>query len=371
MLAIYVASTEAYSGKTSLAIGLGKHLRKGGYAVGYIKPLTALHASSAGISACAVEDAPPIEVPDIVAQKTAFVRQELDLADEPEVIAPILLTPALLESAIRDPHETDYRAQLMAAYRRASLDKDLVLVEGGDHPLEGSLINMSSLQVIELLDARVLAVVRYNDCGCVDTAVGLRTIYGQRLLGLVINAVPRSQMPFVHQVAQPLLEERGVPVFAVLPEERLLSSISVRELVQQMHAEVLCCEDEMDELIEYLMVGAMTAEGAITHFRLRPNKAVITGGDRHDLQLAALETSTHCLILTGNHHPSPDVLRRAREVKVPIIVVEPDTLTTVRTVERIFGRTFVGEPRKIARFGTILEERFDFARFYSLLGIGS
>ena len=65
------------------------------------------------------------------------------------------------------------------------------------------------------------------------------------------------------------------------------------------------------------------------------------------------------------------VLRRAREVNVPIIVVEPDTLTTVRVVERIFGHTFVREPRKIARFSTILEERFNFGLFYSLLGIGS
>jgi hypothetical protein len=371
MLAIYIASTEAFSGKTSLAIGLGKHLQKGGYAVGYIKPLTARHASAPGVSACAMEDATPVETQDIVAQKTAFVRQELGLTEEPEVIAPILLTPALLESAIRDPHVTDYRAQLMAAYSRASLDKDLILVEGGDHPLEGSLVNLSSLQVIDLLDARVLAVVRYNDCRCIDTAVGLRTIFGKRLLGLVINAVPRRQMGFVHRVARPLLEERDLPVFAVLPEERLLTSISVRELVQQMHAEVLCCEDEMDGLIEYLMVGAMTAEGALTHFRRRPNKAVITGGDRHDVQIAALETSTQCLILTGNHPPSADVLRRAREVNVPIIVVEPDTLTTVRVVERIFGHTFVREPRKIARFSTILEERFNFGLFYSLLGIGS
>jgi BioD-like phosphotransacetylase family protein len=165
------------------------------------------------------------------------------------------------------------------------------------------------------------------------------------------------------------LEAREMPVLAVLPEERLLSSVSVRELLEQLGGETLCCQEGLDDLVEYLMVGAMTAESAITYFRQRPNKAVITGGDRTDVMFAALETSTQCLILTGNRHPTPELLARAREVQVPIIVVEPDTLTTVRSAERCFGRTFVRQPRKIAHFGTILQERFDFAQLYGMLGL--
>ncbi len=67
----------------------------------------------------------------------------------------------------------------------------------------------------------------------------------------------------------------------------------------------------------------MTASRAISYFRRCPNKAVITGGDRHDVQLA-LEISTRCLILTGNQEPS---------------AVEPDTLTAVQVTEQIFGKT--------------------------------
>ena len=87
------------------------------------------------------------------------------------------------------------------------------------------------------------------------------------------------------------------------------------------------------------------------------------------MQLAALETSTRCLILTGGQHPSTVVLNRACEVGVPIVVVEPDTLSTVRTVEQIFGRTYLRQEKKSAHFGNILEERFDFERLYSILGL--
>ena len=61
-------------------------------------------------------------------------------------------------------------------------------------------------------------------------------------------------------------------MLAVLPEERLLSSISVQELVEQLNGEIVCCEQETDELVEYLMVGAMTAGSAITYFRSGPTR---------------------------------------------------------------------------------------------------
>jgi BioD-like phosphotransacetylase family protein len=354
MKAIYITSTEAYAGKTSLAIGLGLHLQRDGYRVGYLKPVTA-H--------------PPHIDAGVVSEKVAFIRQELALAEPEQDIAPLVLTESLVEQAMGKPHDVDFKARLVAAFKRTSADKDILLLEGGDHPLEGALLDLSSLQVVDLLDAQVVVVVRYQDSLSLDTAAGLRQIYGDRLLGIVLNAVPRAHMRFVQETAGPMLEERGLPVFAVLPEERLLASISVRELVEQMNGEILCCGEQADGLIEYLMVGAMTAGSALTYFRSRPNKAVITGGDRHDVQLAALETSTRCLILTGGQQPSTVVLNRACEVGVPIVVVQPDTLTTVRAVERIFGKTFVRQPRKSAHFATLLEERFDFRRLYGLLDL--
>lgn len=369
MSSIYVASTEAFAGKTSLAIGLGKRFQEDGYRVGYIKPVTSTQSSTLGRSVCVTQAAPSPPTLDVVVLKAGFVRRELGLSEPVDEIAPIRLDQELLESAIRTPTQVDHRARVKEAYQRVASDKDLVLIEGGDHPLEGSLIDLSSMQVVEMLDARVLSVVRYDTCRCIDTASGLRTLYGDRLLGVVINAVPRPQMRFIREVARPLLEKRGIPVLGVLPEERLLSSVSVRELVEQLDGETLCCQEGLDELVEYLMVGAMTAESAITHFRRRPNKAVITGGDRTDVMLAALETSTECLILTGGHTPEPEVLSRAREVRVPIVVVEPDTLTTVRSAEQIFGRTFVRQPRKTAHFSTILQERFDFAQLYDMLDL--
>jgi BioD-like phosphotransacetylase family protein len=149
----------------------------------------------------------------------------------------------------------------------------------------------------------------------------------------------------------------------------LLLSISVGELAEFLSGKILCGADRAEELVEHLMVGAMSVDSALTYFRRKPNKAVITGGDRPDIQLAALETSTKCLILTGNLQPSPIILGRAEEVGVPMILVRQDTLSTVEVIERFFGKTRFHQEKKVQRFEEMLEDRFDYGYLCSQLGL--
>jgi BioD-like phosphotransacetylase family protein len=113
----------------------------------------------------------------------------------------------------------------------------------------------------------------------------------------------------------------------------------------------------------------MSAEAALAYFQQRANKAVVTGGDRTDLQLAALETPTSCLVLTGNLYPSPQVVDRARARQVPIVLVEHDTLTAVREIERLFAETRFRQPGKIERMMAMLEEQVDLPRLLALAGL--
>ncbi len=123
-------------------------------------------------------------------------------------------------------------------------------------------------------------------------------------------------------------------------------------------------------LIEHLVVGAMSVEQALPRIRRIPgSKAIITGGDRVDIQLVALETATHCLILTGYLRPVPEVLRRAEEVGVPVLLVRGNTMETVEAVERVFGKTRLGQAVKLEQFEALLAEHFDFERLYEGMGL--
>jgi BioD-like phosphotransacetylase family protein len=221
-----------------------------------------------------------------------------------------------------------------------------------------------------MFEARALVVVKFNDdLQVLDDALTARARLGDSLIGVVLNAIPRSRMPFVQEIVKPALGARGVPVLAILPQERLLLSVSVGDLVEFLSGKVLCCADKMEELVEHLMVGAMSVDSALSYFRRKPNKAVITGGDRPDIQLAALETSTKCVILTGNLRPSPIILGRAEEVGVPMILVRQDTLTAVEVIERFFGKTRFHLEKKVRRFEEMLADRFDYERLYKVLGL--
>jgi BioD-like phosphotransacetylase family protein len=82
----------------------------------------------------------------------------------------------------------------------------------------------------------------------------------------------------------------------------------------------------------------MTIESALKYLRRAANKAVITGGDRADMTLTALESGTSVLILTGGLYPDVSVLSRASEKKVPVILVPFDTFTAIDKLHDISRR---------------------------------
>jgi BioD-like phosphotransacetylase family protein len=352
MATLYITSTETFSGKSALCIGLAKHFEEAGFSIGYMKPVS----SGARLAKGAIDE------------DAEFVRQTFGLPDALENMAPLGITPHLVESILRGESDIDFVAKLKAAFEQVSRDRDIVILEGGCNFREGHLIGLPTREVSGLLQARDLAIVKHgDDLQVLDDALAARARLGDAMIGVVLNAIPRQRMPFVQEVVQPALEERGIPVLAVLPQERLLLSVSVGELAEFLTGTILCCPDKVDELVEHLMVGAMSVDSALTYFRRKPNKAVITGGDRPDIQLAALETSTKCLILTGNLRPSPIILGRAEEVGVPMLLVRQDTLSTVETIERFFGKTRFHLEKKVQRFEEMLEDRFDFERLYAAL----
>jgi BioD-like phosphotransacetylase family protein len=282
----------------------------------------------------------------------------------------VAVTPQMVEAVLKGESQVDFEALLKEAYAEVSRERDVVIMEGGGSLREGYIVDLPTPYVADLFEARELVVVKYaNDLQLVDDVLTARTRLGDSMLGVVLNTVPRQRLRFVQEVIKVSLEQRGIKVYATLPRQRLLLSISVGELAECLGGEILCCPENSKELVEYLMVGAMSVDSALTYFRRKPNKAVITGGDRPDIQLAALETSTKCLILTGNLHPSPIILGRAEEVGVPMILVKQDTLTAVEIIEQFFGKTRFHQEKKVQRFEKMLDECFDFEQLYKDLGL--
>jgi BioD-like phosphotransacetylase family protein len=353
MKSLYVTSVERYSGKTAACLALGKHFQEQGHQVRYLKPLSLQPWRVGG---------------KIADEDAAFVIEALDLKREPWELSPVVLTPEFLRAHLQGQVEMDLMDKVRKAYDSVSQDGDFMLLEGGGSLREGYVVGLPTPEVATMFDSNVLVIVKYrDDIRVIDDALTAKSRLGEHLLGVIINRVPEGAQSFVRDLVLPFLEDHGIQVFGAIPEVRTLAALTVHEVIEALQAEVLNENFQREALIENLMVGAMTSDAALSRFRKQTNKAVITGGDRTDIQLAALETSTACLILTGNLRPSSLILRQADDFGVAVLLVPSNTMETIESIEKIYGKTRLGLPAKMRQFQELLEEHVDLARLYQAI----
>ena len=354
MKSIYIASVERFSGKTAVCLALGKRLLANGHTVGYLKPLSSQ----------------PWRVGNKIADEdAAFVIEALQLQASPSDLSPVVVTADFLRERLRKQSETNLLEKVRQAAAVAGNGKDILLLEGGGSLREGYAVGLPSPVVATELSSHILVVVKYRgDMRVLDDALASQARLGEIMSGILINRVPEEAVTFINEIAIPYLEAQGVPVFGILPERRGLEALTVDELIKVLDAQVLTKNPNPQALVETLTVGAMTADAALSRFRQQINKAVITGGDRTDIQLAALETSTTCLILTGNLHPSPLIIKQAEQFGVAILLVPLNTMETVETVEKIFGKTRLGQTAKLQQFEELMNAHLDYERLCGAIG---
>lgn len=350
---LLIASSAAYTGKSGMILGIANQLQKKGYQLGYGKPIGTSFTTHNEIR----------QEKDL-----DFISNSLGLSDNQFNSSPLLFfDQETINKKIGGKDNNNYQDSLVNYCQQ--IKGDLILLEGSADLKQGSLFNLSVPEIANEINAFVLLVVKYNSLLLIDEIIQAKQVLGDRLLGVVINSIPASNFDQAQEYLQSFSKMINVDILGMLPNDRLLQSVSVRELVEQLNADVLCREDRLDLMVESLSVGAMNVNSALEYFRQRQNMAVVTGGDRTDLQLAALESSTNCLILTGNSPPQHLILSRADDLEIPILSVDLDTLTTVEIVDRTFGTVRLHEEIKVKCIQELIQQHFDFDKLLSKLAM--
>jgi BioD-like phosphotransacetylase family protein len=352
---LYIASVDAFVGKSLTALALGLELREAGFRVGYLRPLGTL----------------PYQVRGVVTDEDAhFITNHLNPDAPLEAICPILLTPELREQALKGESK-DLEARIKQAYMMVAADRDVVIVGGLGDLARGWLFGLSAPVVAELLDARTLVLAKFASDATVEKVLEAKSLLGDRLAGVIFNFVGPDDRESLEGLVGRYLESRGIPVLGAIPADDLLGAITVRELAEHLSAKLLCCEKALDELVVRFVIGAMGVASAAKYFRQIADKGVITGGDRADIQLAALQTATKVIVLTGNIYPSAVIVKRAQQLGVPLLLAPHDTLATVERIERITGRLRVREAAKVERAQALFREHVDMGRLRALAGLAA
>jgi len=327
---LYIAATEESAGKTTLAVGLCLALRERGIDAGYFKPVGAAgDADSAG--------------PDTDA---AFVADVLGLDDDPLDLCPL----ALSENTVATRPEAVDAAPLVVArtaFDRVAAGHDLLVCEGLGELWQGRFLEVSGADVASALELPTLIVARFAGTRQLDDICYVQDSLRERLLGVVFTKVPQTRIDAVQTDYAAFLERNGISVYGVIPANERLAAVPVGVIAAELGGRVICGEDAADELAETYLIGAMSPEHALAYFERTPNKVVVVGGDRDDLMMAALQTSTAALVLTGTFEPGAEVIERATAQGVAVISVPDDTVVAADGLRRLFGRISVHEQSKI------------------------
>jgi len=355
MISLYIGSTTPYSGKSLLCMGLGRRFEQDGLRISYLKPI--------GSSLTRVGD-------QITDEDAIFVERALSLDEPLNILCPVVVTQDVIIQAYMGKL-TGLEDKILEAHHRLSQDKDLMLIGGGKNLYDGAFLGVSGVSLVKKLKAKVILIDKYEEDICIDCILAAKEALGDRLIGVILNRVYKESEGCLRRRAVPFLEGKNIPVLGIIPYDSLLTSITVKELAEILNGRIICCEDKEEELVESFSVGAMYVDKALKYFRAKKNKAVITGGDRSDIQLAALQTSTKCLILTGDMYPNEIIINQAEERHVPIMIVKKDTLTTIEECERVLGRLRIRDQRKLKRAVELVKEKIDFERIYKRLELNS
>ncbi|HEY5517685.1 MAG TPA: phosphotransacetylase family protein [Coriobacteriia bacterium] len=355
MQTIIVASTRRYSGKTGVCVALIDELSRRGLDVGYFKPYGGM----------------PTDVDGVMTDRdAAFINGWLRRPSPVTDVCPVVRSRAFIEDLLAG-RPIPGPAEVAAAFARVAEGRDVVVVEAPSDLEQGAGAGLSATDIHQALGGRILLVENTTSAEAPDRVLRAAVIFGDSFVGVIHNRVTDPDHKLVETQIVPFLASRGITSFGVLPHDPLLSSVTVREIVDVLGGSVLCGEDHLGDLVESFMVGAMGQEKALRFFRRKARKAVVTGGDRADVQMAALETSTAVLVLTGNMSPSPAVMGRACDLGVPMVLVDTDTLSAIEHLDLLFGHVRLHGPGKAERMRLMFTHAVPVEPLLEALGIAS
>jgi BioD-like phosphotransacetylase family protein len=216
-------------------------------------------------------------------------------------------------------------------------DKEILFIEGGRDLSYGMSVYLDTLSLAKYSGSRLVMVISGEEDTILDDILFLKKhvdLAGVNLSGVIVNKV--QNVEDFRTTHLPVIQKLGVRVLGVIPYQSDLTYFSVYYLADRLFAKVITGEGGLKKVIKNIVIGAWSANIFLQNplFK-KENKLVITGGDRTDMILAALEGDTSGIILTNNILPPSNIISKASEKNIPLLMVFSDTYQTAKQIESL------------------------------------
>lgn len=240
-------------------------------------------------------------------------------------------------------------------------NNQVLFVEGGKDLIYGTSIHLDTLSLLRYAGGKLILVIAGDDSAIIDEITFVKKYMSMEGIefGVIINKV--CNLDDYKDTHLQDIKEMGIEVLGVIPHEQDLTYVPVSYIAEKLQARVIAGEGGLSRRVKNVFVGAMSVDAAtrLPLFRLE-NKLAITGGDRSDMIVAALESSTSAVILTANIIPPQNIIAKAADKNIPLLLVPFDTFRAAKQVDDMTPLLTKDDNERIGLLQKTIEKYVDF-----------
>jgi BioD-like phosphotransacetylase family protein len=350
---LFITSTRHNEGKTLVTLGLTTAFSKRLKGVGYMKPVGKGSVEFAGekIDHDAVLIKEACRIP-------AFVRD----------MGPVCYDGFPTSWISQEGRESVVK-KIQASFGRAAANRELMVIEGTGNAAAGAAFGLSNAFMAKLLDAKVVLVASGGVGQPTDEIFLNKNFFdkaGVEVVGAIVNKAYPHEFERIDQWMRRALEAMGIRLLGVIPYDDELARATMLNLFERFRGRVLNGEAAMGQPLGKVVLGAMSAAGALEH--LSGHVTLICPTDREDVLISALSAmylggrkdfAVSSIVLTGPGKLSAAALQMLRRTSIPVLHVEHDAFSVLSEVHAGNFKILPQDTAKIQRAIDAVQERID------------
>ncbi|HLL44007.1 MAG TPA: AAA family ATPase, partial [Segetibacter sp.] len=271
---VFVATTEPYSGKSIVALGLVNMLLGKTKKIGYFKPVINIEQG----------DGKDAHIQTITEYFNLGIKYEDTYA----------FTRSGLMRQMENSNQDRILHTIIHKFKELEEDYDFTVIEGSDFLGEGTAFEFElNLSIAKNLNTPVIIVSSGENKTTAEIVSAVMNAFRNfqsrevQVIAIVVNKVRPEQSEDVHQLLAYQLTE-GI-ILAIIPLNKALLSPSMKEIHEVLGGNLLFGEEHLSNQVDNVVIGAMHVPHFLNH--IKENVLIITPGDRGDMIIAALQAN--------------------------------------------------------------------------------
>jgi BioD-like phosphotransacetylase family protein len=343
---LYIAATRQNDGKTTVSLGLLAALQGAYPRIGYIKPV--------GQRFVEIEE-------QKIDEDTVLMDKVYGLNCPLVDMSPIAVEPDFTRKYLQSSNNEALVKKITKAFDRVAWEKDFVMCEGSGHAGVGSVFDLSNAQVAKILGAKVVIISQGGIGKPIDEVYLNQAVFdreGVEIIGVILNKVLPEKIEFISEFARRGLKRKGLELLGVVPYCGILTRPTMDFIREELKADFLNPEAQSQNLVDSVVVGAMSVENAIRLFK--HGVLVITPGDRVDILMAAATSVTNPsqqlagVIVTGDFTHQTAVTKIIEKLPFPVLRADEEIYEVASAVHNLIVKTRAADTEKISLIRDII-----------------